>query len=107
MIHLKLFEVNSLKRSKQQWLELIQAQQVSDLLIIDFCCEQELPLNYFYARRSDLLKSKLIETIVNSSAFSKKPSLKYLNYQQWQSLSVLAKQPYLSQIQQTSFCWQN
>jgi putative transposase len=71
MIHLKLFEVNPMERSKQQRLELIQAQQASDLSIIDFCREQELPLNNFYARRSYWLKSKRIETIVNSSAFSK------------------------------------
>ncbi|MGK0405216.1 MAG: hypothetical protein ACJAR6_000586 [Oleispira sp.] len=42
MIHLKLFEVNPVQRSKQQWLELIQAQQASDLSIIDFCLEQGL-----------------------------------------------------------------
>jgi hypothetical protein len=36
MIDLKLFKVNPMKRSKQQWLELIQAQQASDLFIIDF-----------------------------------------------------------------------
>jgi hypothetical protein len=71
MIHLKLFEVISMRRSKQQWLELIQAQQASHLSIIDFCREQEFPLNNFYARRIDWLKSKRIETNVNSSAFSK------------------------------------
>ncbi|MBL4880066.1 MAG: hypothetical protein JKX82_02795 [Oleispira sp.] len=60
-----------MKRTKQQWLELIQAQQTSDLSIIDFCREQDLPLNNFYARRSDWLKSKRTETNINSSAFSK------------------------------------
>jgi hypothetical protein len=55
-----------MKRTKQQWLELIQAQQASDLSIIDFCREQDLPLNNFYARRSDWLKSKRTETNVNS-----------------------------------------
>ena len=60
-----------MKRTKQQWLELIQAQQVSNLSIIDFCREQNLPLNNFYARRSDWLKSKRTETNVNSSAVSK------------------------------------
>jgi putative transposase len=63
--------VNAMKRTKQQWLELIQAQQSSDLSIIDFCREQNLPLNNFYARRSDWLKSKRTETNINSSAFSK------------------------------------
>jgi hypothetical protein len=58
MIHLKLLEMNIMKRIKQQWLELIQAQQISDLSIIDFCREQDLPLNNFYARRSDWLKYK-------------------------------------------------
>jgi hypothetical protein len=52
MIHLTLFKMNIVKRSKQQWLELIQAQRASDLFIIDFCREQNLPLNNFYARRS-------------------------------------------------------
>jgi hypothetical protein len=33
MIHLKLFEMNMIKRTKQQWLELIQAQQISGLSI--------------------------------------------------------------------------
>ena len=59
-----------MKRTKQQWLELIQAQQSSDLSIIDFCREQNLPLNNFYARRSDWLKSQRIETNIKSS-FSK------------------------------------
>jgi hypothetical protein len=71
MIDLKLFKVNPMKRSKQQCLELIQAQQASDLSIIDFCREQDLPLNNVYARRIDWLKSKRIETNVNFSAFSK------------------------------------
>ena len=56
-----------MKRTKQQWLELIQAQQTSDLSIVDFCRERNLPLKSFYARRSSLLKPKHIE----SSAFSK------------------------------------
>jgi len=60
-----------MKRTKQQWLELIQAQQTSDLSIIDFCREQDLPLNNFYARRSDWLKSNRAETNISSSAFSK------------------------------------
>jgi len=60
-----------MKRTKQQWLELIQAQQNSDLSIIDFCREQNLPLNNFYARRSDWLKSKRIATNLEPSAFSK------------------------------------
>ena len=60
-----------MKRTKQQWLELIQAQQTSDLSIIDFCREQNLPLNDFYARRSDWLKSKRTNTNLKSSAFSK------------------------------------
>jgi hypothetical protein len=60
-----------MRRTKQQWLELIQAQQTSDLSIIDFCREQDLPLNNFYARRSDWLKSKRAEINANSSAFSK------------------------------------
>jgi putative transposase len=59
-----------MKRTKQQWLELIQAQQISDLSIIDFCREKDLPLNNFYARRSDWLKSQRIETNIKSS-FSK------------------------------------
>jgi hypothetical protein len=71
MIHLKLFEVNTMKRTKEQWLELIQAQQTSDLSIIDFCRKQDLPLNNFYARRSDWLKSKRTKTNTKSSAFSK------------------------------------
>jgi hypothetical protein len=29
-----------MKRTKQQWLELIQAQQISDLSIVDFCREK-------------------------------------------------------------------
>jgi len=56
-----------MRRSKQQWLELIQAQQISDLSIIDFCREKDLPLKSFYARRSSLLKPNNI----GSSAFSK------------------------------------
>ena len=60
-----------MKRTKQQWLELIQAQQASDLSIIDFCREKDLPLNNFYARRSDWLKSQRTETNIKSSAFSK------------------------------------
>jgi hypothetical protein len=71
MIHLKLLEMNIMKRTKQQWLELIQAQQISDLSIIDFCREKNLPLNNFYDCCSDWLKSKRTETNVNSSAFSK------------------------------------
>jgi hypothetical protein len=71
MIHLKILEINIIKRTKQQWLELIPAQQISDLSIIDFCREQNLPLNNFYARRSDWLKSKRTETNINSSTFSK------------------------------------
>ena len=60
-----------MKRTKQQWLELIQAQQISNLSIVDFCREQNLPLNNFYARRSDWLKSIRIATNLESSAFSK------------------------------------
>jgi hypothetical protein len=71
VIQLKLLEVNIMKRTKQQWIELIQAQQISDLSIIDFCHEQDLPLNNFNARRSDWLRSKRTETNVNSYAFSK------------------------------------
>ncbi len=56
-----------MKRTKQQWLELIQAQQLSNLSIVDFCREKDLPLKNFYARRSSLLKPKNVE----SSAFSK------------------------------------
>jgi hypothetical protein len=56
-----------MKRTKQQWLEFIQAQQISDLSIVDFCREKNLPLKSFYARRSNLLKPKNIE----SSAFNK------------------------------------
>jgi|TARA_B110001454_G_scaffold218325_1_gene245971 putative transposase len=56
-----------MKRTKQQWLELIQAQQTSDLSIVDFCREKDLPLKSFYARRSSLLKPKH----TGSSAFSK------------------------------------
>ena len=56
-----------MRRTKQQWLELIQAQQTSDLSIVDFCRERNLPLKSFYARRSSLLKPK----DVKSSAFSK------------------------------------
>jgi hypothetical protein len=59
-----------MKRSKQQWLELIRARQASNLFIIDFCHEEELPLNKFYARRSDWLKFKRIKTNVNSFTFS-------------------------------------
>ncbi len=33
-----------MRRTKQQSLELIQAQQISDLSIIDFCRKQDLPL---------------------------------------------------------------
>ena len=54
-----------MKRTKQQWLELIQTQQTSDLSIVDFCREKDLPLKSFYAR--SLLKPKNIE----SSAFNK------------------------------------
>jgi hypothetical protein len=50
---------------------LIQARQISDLSIIDFCREQNLLLNNFYARRSNWLKSKQAETSVKSSNFSK------------------------------------
>ncbi len=56
-----------MRRTKQQWLELIQTQQTSDLSIVDFCRERNLPLKSFYARRSNLLKPKHVE----SSAFSK------------------------------------
>ena len=45
----------------------IQTQQTSDLSIVDFCREKDLPLKIFYARRSSLLKPKHIE----SSVFSK------------------------------------
>jgi hypothetical protein len=37
-----------MRRTKQQWFELIQAQQISGLSIIDFCRKQYLPLNDFY-----------------------------------------------------------
>ena len=56
-----------MKRTKQQWLELIQTQQISDLSIVEFCREKDLPLKSFYARRSSLLKPKNVE----SSPFSK------------------------------------
>ena len=56
-----------MKRTKQQWLELIQTQQISDLSIVDFCREKDLHLKSFYARRSSLLKPKNVE----SSSFSK------------------------------------
>jgi hypothetical protein len=63
MIHLKLLEMNIMKRTKQQWLELIQVQKISDLSIIDLCFEQDLPFNNFYARRSDWLKFKQAEPV--------------------------------------------
>jgi hypothetical protein len=56
-----------MKRTKKQWLELIQAQQICDLSIFDFCQEKDPPLKSFYARHSSLLKPKHIE----SSVFSK------------------------------------
>ena len=67
MIHLTLFEINSMRRTKQQWLELIQAQKISGLSIVDFCRDKDLPLKSFYARRSSLLKPQNVE----SSPFSK------------------------------------
>ncbi len=60
-----------MRRTKQQSLELIQAQQISDLSIIDFCRKQDHPLKNFYARRSHWLKAKHTETNIKSSAFSK------------------------------------
>ncbi len=60
-----------MRRTKQQWLELIQAQQASDLSIIDFCREQGIHLNSFYTRRSDWLKSKHTESRIKPPAFSK------------------------------------
>jgi hypothetical protein len=63
--------MNIMKRTKQQWLEFIQAQQTSDLSIIDFCREKDLPLKNSYARRSYWLKSQRTESNIKSSAFSK------------------------------------
>ena len=88
-----------MKRTKQQWLELIQTQQTSDLSIVDFCREKDLPLKSFYARRSSLLKPKNIE----SSAFNKVTVAEKYSLQQRQSPSVSAKQPYPFQVQPMSF----
>ena len=60
-----------MRRSKQQWLELIQAQQSSGVSIAEFCREHDLSLKYFYARRSDWLKSQSTKTDLQPSAFSK------------------------------------
>lgn len=59
-----------MRRSKQQWLELIQAQQDSELSISDFCREHDIAVKYFYSRRSDLLKPEIPEADVEPSSFS-------------------------------------
>lgn len=60
-----------MRRTKQQWLELIQGQQISDLSITDFCRKQDIPLKNFYAQCSHWLKAKHTEPNIKSSAFSK------------------------------------
>jgi hypothetical protein len=71
MIHLKLFEVDVMIRSKQQWLELIQAQQTCDLTIVDFGREKNLSLINFYVRLSNWLKYTRTNTNLKPSTFSK------------------------------------
>ena len=45
------------RRSKQQWLELIQEQKNSGLSIAEFCRREGLQDKYFYKRKSDLEKT--------------------------------------------------
>jgi hypothetical protein len=42
-----------MRRTKQKWFKLVQAQQISGLSIIHFRREQDLPLNDFYTHRSN------------------------------------------------------
>ena len=47
------------RRSKQQWLELIQEQKNSGLSIAEFCRREGLQDKYFYKRKSDLENTSL------------------------------------------------
>ncbi len=56
-----------MKRTKQQWLDLLVLQQQSELSIAQFCRDHDLSVKAFYARRSNWLKSQHPE----QSSFSK------------------------------------
>ena len=42
------------QRNRQQWLTLFEKQQQSGLTAAEFCREQSIHLQTYYARRSDL-----------------------------------------------------
>lgn len=56
-----------MQRTQQQWLELIEAQISSDLSIVDFCRQHDIPVKYFYSRRSDFMKENRIPKSPSSS----------------------------------------
>lgn len=59
-----------MKRTKQQWLELIEQQQSSGLSMAEFCRQHDIVLKNFYARRSHWLKSQSKPTSDALSRFS-------------------------------------
>mgnify|MGYP000170239485 FL=1 len=45
-----------MRRSQQQWRELIAAQELSDLSIVEYCRKHNISTKSFYGRRSALIK---------------------------------------------------
>jgi hypothetical protein len=56
-----------MRRTKQQWLNLFQAQNNSDLSIKDFCLEQCLSTSSFYKHKALLINRS---ELIGSSPFS-------------------------------------
>ncbi|WP_017445662.1 IS66 family insertion sequence element accessory protein TnpA [Gayadomonas joobiniege] len=48
------------RRTREQWFELIQAQQNSDLSVAEFARQHRINVQNFYARRSDFKRDGLL-----------------------------------------------
>lgn len=90
------------RRTRAQWLALIEDQQSSNLSVVDFCQQHGINAKYFYARKSTLLKpqSSFVPAIIPSTP---RPDIQ-LNHQattlqvagvspQWLAELILALNP--------------
>ena len=74
-----------MKRSQQQWRELIAAQECSNLSIVEYCRIHNISTKSFYGRRSALIKSA---TASPDSAFVKAVSPSSSSTSEFAVLSV-------------------
>lgn len=55
------------KRSHEEWVDLIIQQPASGLTIMAFCRQHKLPFSSFYARKSNMSKTKTVTPFVKAT----------------------------------------